>query len=300
MKIPSYSKVFAIGHREVHEILDDPVLVQEKIDGSQISFGLDCEGNLCIRSKGAEIFPEAPPKMFDRAVEVINLISAKLPKGIVFVGEYLSKPKHNTLAYSRTPNNFIVLFDAYMMESGEYLSQELLNAYAENLEFEAVPLYFEGKIDSLEQLEAFLDKDSKLGGAKVEGVVIKNYNKFTTDKKTMMAKLVSEKFKEINQVNWKKQNPSQGDVIEKIAMALTTEERWSKAAQHLAEKDVLKRSTKDIGPLIREVQSDVEKECEDMIKQMLFAHFWPKIKRKLTHGLPEWYKSLLAEEAFEE
>lgn len=35
--IPSYPKIYAVGHREVRDIFRFPVLVQEKIDGSQFS-----------------------------------------------------------------------------------------------------------------------------------------------------------------------------------------------------------------------------------------------------------------------
>lgn len=66
--LSGYSKVYALGHREILGILDDPVIVQEKIDGSQISFGV-IDGEISIRSKGADIYPESPPKMFKKAVD---------------------------------------------------------------------------------------------------------------------------------------------------------------------------------------------------------------------------------------
>lgn len=36
----SYPSIFAIGHRALAELLLDPVIVEEKVDGSQFSFGL--------------------------------------------------------------------------------------------------------------------------------------------------------------------------------------------------------------------------------------------------------------------
>jgi len=39
--IGSYPKVLALGHRYIKDILDGEHIVEEKLDGSQISFGLN-------------------------------------------------------------------------------------------------------------------------------------------------------------------------------------------------------------------------------------------------------------------
>jgi hypothetical protein len=140
-----------------------------------------------------------------------------------------------------------------------------------------------------------------LGGCKIEGVVIKNYNKFTDDKKTMMAKYVSTEFQEKHQVSWRKANPTRTDILDDIIETYRTEARWRKAVQHLRERGELEETPRDIGALIREVKDDVKDECEEEIKDRLFGYFWKKdIERSLTHGLPEWYKEQLANKLFEE
>ncbi|KKK80799.1 hypothetical protein LCGC14_2819850, partial [marine sediment metagenome] len=68
-KLRSYGKVYNIGHAAVVELFDDEVTVEEKIDGSQFSFGVDAVGELACRSKGAVIDVDAPPKLFAGAVE---------------------------------------------------------------------------------------------------------------------------------------------------------------------------------------------------------------------------------------
>ena len=71
----SYPSTFALGHRYVAELFHDPVLIEEKIDGSQISFGvfpvIDGVDELVlkVKSKGAEINVIAPEKMFSKAVQ---------------------------------------------------------------------------------------------------------------------------------------------------------------------------------------------------------------------------------------
>jgi hypothetical protein len=37
-KIHSYSKLYNIGHKAVEDLFNEEVLIQEKLDGSQISF----------------------------------------------------------------------------------------------------------------------------------------------------------------------------------------------------------------------------------------------------------------------
>ena len=73
-----------------------------------------------------------------------------------------------------------------------------------------------------------------------------------------------------------------------------------RAIQHLQEAGKLDSSPKDIGLLIREIPDDIKKECEDELKEKLFAWAWPHIRRTVTHGFPEFYKQQLMKSQFEE
>lgn len=67
--------------------------ISEKVDGSQFSFG-KINGNLRIRSKGAQLYINNPETMFKEGIEYVNSIKDELPEDIVFYCEYLKKPKH--------------------------------------------------------------------------------------------------------------------------------------------------------------------------------------------------------------
>jgi len=293
-RIGSYPEVYAIGHAAIKDIFEDPVRVQEKVDGSQFSMALS-EGVLHCRSKGQEVNIDAPDKMFSKAVELAK--DLPLHEGWVYRGEWLQKPKHNTLAYDRTPKWGFVIFD---IQTG--LEEYMLNTDAEvaRLGLESVPEFYVGKVESLEQLKGFLDRDSFLGGTKIEGVVVKNYDRFTKDKKAMLGKLVSERFKEIHGASWKERNPNSHDILTNLTTMYRTEARWEKAVQHLRDAGTLEGSPKDIGGLFKEVPQDIRKECEEEIKEALFARFWPLLSRSCTAGMAEWYKLKLAATAFEE
>lgn len=63
MQIYSYPSIYNIGHRAVQSIFSENVYVQEKVDGSQISFGRK-DGQLQIRSKNNDITYNTLTKMY--------------------------------------------------------------------------------------------------------------------------------------------------------------------------------------------------------------------------------------------
>ncbi len=286
--IHSYSTIYAVGHKAILELLSGPVVVEEKIDGSQLSFGL-IDGELQCRSRKQQMVMDAPEKMFEEAVKVIELLD--LHPGWIYRGEFLSKPKHNTLCYDRIPNNHIILFDVMIGEQ-TFLVPELKMKEAARLGLECIPLFARG-IVTLDDLKAFLNRESILGGAQVEGVVVKNYAQFAPDKKVAMGKLVSADFQEVHQKTWRKANPSKKDFVLEIIESLRTEARWQKSIQHLEEAGKLEGTPRDIGLLIKEVPADILTEEGERLKDIIFAHFWSDIRRGVTRGLPEWYKRQL-------
>lgn len=300
MKIWSYPKVYNLGHPKIEKLFHNPVVVQEKVDGSQISFGL-LDNELVIRSKGAEIFPDNPEKMFGLAVEVIKTLTPH--PGWVYRAEYLQKPKHNVLAYARVPQNHLMLYDIEP-NPNIFWDTPCVEAEANKMGLESVPTYayplFEDEpLLGLEDIKDFLQIDSCLGGQKVEGVVVKNYQQFGEDAKVLMGKYVSPEFKEIHGGEWRKANPTTKDIVQELINRYRTPARWGKAIQHLTERGILENSTKDIGLLMRELQQDSKEELSDEVKEILFEYYWPKIQRGLGGGFPEWYKERLLERQFE-
>jgi hypothetical protein len=297
MNIHSYSEIFNLGHRAIADLLKYPVIIEEKVDGSQFSFGKK-DGELWARSKGQELNMQAPEKMFVAGVNAVNELN--LTDGWIYRGEYLKSPKHNALAYERIPLNHVIIFD---IERGYYnfLSRLEKEDEAQRVGLEVVPILFRGTIESIETFNSLLEADSILGGQKIEGVVIKpeKYDLFGRDKKVLMGKYVSEKYREIQKVEWKKDNPQQSDILQVIAARITTAARWEKAIQHLREAGLIEDDPKDIGMLIREIPQDIQKECVDEIKDALWKWAWPQLSRMSTRGMPEWYKEKLLARAFD-
>lgn len=119
------------------------------------------------------------------------------------------------------------------------------------------------------------------------------------DHKTLMGKFVSERFKEVHKHAWTKDNPTSGDILDRLGKDFTSEARWMKAVQHLREAGLITDSPKDIGLLMPEVSKDLGKEEKEEIQRILWKWAWPHVQRAVTRGLPEWYKNELLRRQFE-
>lgn len=143
MKTSAFPKILHIGNKQISDLFDGVVEITENVDGSQLGFG-KVNGELFIRSKGKEQDLDNPDKMFEGAVEFAKTIADKLPDNIALYGEWLSKPKHNVLAYDRTPKNGIALFGVYNPETQEHYGMDIISEWAERLGVDTVPLLFNG------------------------------------------------------------------------------------------------------------------------------------------------------------
>ena len=294
MNIPSYPKIFTIGQRYTSDLFNHPVEITEKLDGSQIGFGR-FNGETIVRSKGRIIYE--PDKLFQRGWDYIQ--SRNLPEGIIFYGEYLNTPKHNTLKYDVVPRNNIALFGAMMYPSQKAYDRAFIEYYADALGLDVVPLLFHGEWRKpIHDLLEFLDDDSYLGGTKIEGIVVKNYQEIMIGGQVLpitSGKFVSEKFKELNHKTFGKEKTTKGNWITYLE-GFRTEARWRKAIEHMRDKGELTDSPKDIGPLIKEIVKDITEEHQEEIKDLLWKYFGKDLLRRSTSGFPEFYKEYLLEQ----
>lgn len=297
--IPTYPKIFQIGETYISNIFDSEVEITEKVDGSMFAFGIDNTGAIVMRSKGKELFMESHEKMFKKAVDFVIDRQTELLKrdpNTYFYGEYLEKPKHNTLAYASVPKNNIALFG--VCEKGIWQDYENIRLWSIILDCDVVPLLATKIIKSKEDLDEFHQMESYLGNQKVEGVVIKNYKQVVLiggHVYPVFAKYVRPEFKEVHNKEW----TSGKDKVQDFIDGFKTDARWNKAIIHLQEDGLLENSPKDIGKLIVEIQKDLFEEEETNIKQGLFDLFKAQISRKATTGFPEYYKAKLLGEQFE-
>lgn len=290
----SYGKIYGIGHAAVKDIWQKTVTIEEKIDGSQFSFG-QIDGRLRIKSHHQDISDIVGEwGLFTQALAYVRELNekGKLTPGFTYRGEVLQKPKHNKLEYERVPKHCIVGFDVAVGEE-QYLSYvDKVQAFAK-LDLEVVPYYYYGIVNNPDTVKTFLERRPLLGGKFIEGIVIKAYGVFGEDKKTLMAKYVSEAFKET-----KNAEPTGKDFLSEMIDSYRSEARWDKAIQRLKEQGKLANEPKDIGPLVGSIIADLKEEEGEAIAQKFLKHYWPHVARGCTGGFAEYYKRKLLDGAF--
>jgi hypothetical protein len=303
----SFPKIMQLGLKPVQSIFQDEVEITEKLDGSQFACGL-VDGELKFRSKGCEIFDGQVQDLFIPVVEYIKSIKHLLHNNVFLYGETFKKPKHNTLCYDTIPTHHFALFGVYDLTMDHWYGYEGIISIARAIDIDVVPLLFKGKIASdctiKNVLEEFLDRTSYLGGAKVEGVVIKNYSRQMCIAKDiytpfMAAKYVSESFKEVHRGRWNSEERPSGK-WESFCATYNSTARWDKAVIHLQERGLLTDSPKDIGLLLREINNDIENEEKNIICNFLWNIHKKELLSAATKGLAEYYKQRLITDTYGE
>lgn len=293
--IPKYPKILALGHRTIKNVFDGEVEVTEKIDGSQFSF-VKVDGELICRSKKKVLVNEAVDKLFEPAVKKVQEVKDEIPEGYVFFGETLMKPKHNTLEYSRVPKGNVALFGMMDMTTQEMQPHFVFSAWADRFDMDTVPILHFGQVNKPESLKELLELESYLGKTKIEGFVVKNYGLDALIGDVyypyLVGKFVSEKFKEKHDKG-QYGNRKRKQSLDEFIKSYRTEARWRKAVQHFKEEGKLVGEPKDIGPLIKEIQSDLVEECKEEILDWLWKEYSKQIMGTVIHGFPEKYKEWL-------
>ncbi len=292
--VHSYPKIWNMGHPAITLLLLDDVIVEEKVDGSQFSFGI-YNGEVACRSKGKQLILDNPEKMFTEAVATVRALAPLLRDGWTYRAEYLQTKRHNVLDYDRIPSMHLVVFDIHPGDHQHWLTHEEKAAECARIGLECVPLLHVGRIETLAELHDLTKRTSYLGGPQIEGFVIKNYSRFGKDGHPLFGKHVREDFKEQLDKSWKERHPSMSDIKADLGARLQTAARWQKAVQRMRERGELTNSPKDIGPLVREVQADLEAEAKAFVAEELMNWAWKDIVRIASRGIPEWWKGRLLE-----
>ena len=295
-----YPKVLQLGSYQTERALIGNVVVQEKIDGSQFRFWININGEVEYGSHHRQIHVGENYGMFKEAIEYLESIKEKIvfffPQMTYFFCEYLQKPKQNCLKYTNVPTNNLILFDMFF--DGKWFSYQSLQNNAMTLNIDVIPQFHTGEA-TIDLLRGFFDRESFLGGEKIEGVVVKNYHEdimIGGQLRPLFVKLVRSEFRERNSG----EHAGHKQTLEEWMGGFKTEARWQKAVQAMKEAGKLETSPRDIGPLFVHVHKDISEEEKENISHHLYRHFIGEILRRSTAGLADWYKELLVKNIFGE
>jgi hypothetical protein len=297
-----FQKIRALGHRTIKNLWKGNIEVTEKVDGSQYRFWTDEFGGHHHGSKNMELNPKDPDKLFSKTVQHMEGVRHLVAESMCLFGETLRAPQHNKLKYDRVPDGNLALWGAYDQQADEWMRHDVLVKLANQLGVEVAPLIctLPDNTDplTLDALDKLLDRESFLGGAKIEGLVFKNYDQQylvgDVDLPFLAGKFVSEAFKE--KMGVKKQK---GGTFDAYKESFRTEARWLKMIGAMRELGKLEYNPKDIGSLLKYGHADLEQEHDEEISAWLYKNFIKQIKSEAMRGFPEFYKRWLVENSDE-
>ena len=190
-----YEKIHRLGKEETDGILDTEFVVQEKIDGANISI-FQVDGKLRCGTRTRMLPEDESFNGFQEAVKSnlqLAMYFSRNPDNILY-GEWLVK---HTITYPDDAYRKIYLFDIYNSKTKEWATQEEVESEAEFLGLQYPRVFAKGKF-TVDEIKEFVGKSFIAPAG--EGVVLKSpgfINKFGDQ---VYAKVVHEKFKESNAV----------------------------------------------------------------------------------------------------
>lgn len=294
-RLRHYPKVLQLGEPRLDGFLNGVnVVVQEKLDGSQVRFGKLEDGTLKCGSHRVDFDPTPATGYFKPFYDYVhNELADLIAPGETYFAELVATQQHNTIAYGRTPKHGLYLFDALLGDDGWAEPAELLRL-ACNLDIDPPNLLASGP-QTKDDLGKLIGTESYLGGAIMEGVVVKNYDFLITGPESPIprpafGKYVRASFKEENAATW----AANKDIVSQIVAKYRTDARYEKAAQHVKDgPGGLEGNMRDLAKLIPELETDFELECRGAIEAMLYDRFRRDIVRGVVKGMPEWYRAKL-------
>lgn len=195
MTYKTYPKIHRLGKEETDNILDWELIVQEKVDGANVSIFWH-EGEVRCGTRTRMLPKDKSFRGFQEAVNANSKIADFLKENndLILYGEWLVK---HTITYPDEAYEKIYLFDVYSTILDEWYDQESVQEIAENLELQYPHIFATGKLTA-EEINEFVGKSAIAPAG--EGVVLKAkdfVNKFGDH---CYAKVVHQKFKEFNAI----------------------------------------------------------------------------------------------------
>lgn len=154
--------------KNVDFLLNTPLILLEKIDGSNLSINKD---NVFARTHSG------PPKhySFNFAKSIHASIKHKLVDGLDYFGEYCYA-KHS-IAYSELPGYFLLFgIRAYIDGNGWWKSWGSVKSFAKTLDIPTVPELEKIQVSSAKELQKAVEKhmnEPSVCGGEREGIVVR-------------------------------------------------------------------------------------------------------------------------------
>jgi hypothetical protein len=281
-----YSKIHRHGTKYTRNILGNKITIQEKIDGSNMSFRVDKYGNLRVFSRNREL---EESNNLSGAYEWahVNIDPEQLNPHHIYYGEWTAPHK---IKYLDKYHHSFYLFDVYNHQHDSYEPLNTIKLEAMSLGVPLTPILYDGPFLSDEHIESHVGMsgltESGLGG---EGIVVKSYDAVDSHGKQPFVKYVSDYFKEVKhkKTTDKKKSGSVDEVVE----ACITEARVEKQIHKMVESGVIGSDydITDMGAILKNMGSSI---YDDIIEEELHM-ILQAIRRKVGKQTPNVVKGIV-------
>lgn len=183
---------------EVKALLSEPVIVEEKVDGANLGFSVDEDGELRAQNRGSYLDVETPSGQWKPLKRWLSerryALADALGPDLMLFGEWCYAV--HSVRYTALPDWFLA-FDVYDRQKGQFWSVERRDRLASELAIATVPCRGAGRFE-LEGLRQLLDR-SVLTEGPAEGLYVRRE---ADGHLLMRAKLVRAEFTQAIDEHW--------------------------------------------------------------------------------------------------
>ena len=190
-----YRDDLQLSEEETELFLSQPIIIQEKIDATNIGVSLDRSRNPIFQKRGSKISPEeiVSSKEFSKLAKWFEIhedeLQEMLGRNKILFGEWCYA--QHTVHYDQLPSYFMA-FDIYDKEKKLFLPQKQVQHVLSPTDIQHNPILYEGVIKSREDLDGY-NVQSSFGSELREGVYLRIDSKTSNERR---AKLVRPEFLE--------------------------------------------------------------------------------------------------------
>ena len=226
---------------------DKCCIIEEKVDGSQINFWLDNNGELLVGGRRHMFDLDSPPPQVPSGRRAFGGEPGAHPAGSYLSGRGTDPTPTGHQGIRAGPQRIHHRIFDIQREDGSFLTPVDRNLAIKNLGVEYAHCFYVGPVTAPMLTDIICERDSMLGGT-IEGVVVKDHDDYGPNR--MMAKFVSDDFQEVHVQDWHHQ-PNPNAMITTLVQMLSTDARFRKALQTMEEDEILTGTGRDIGELCK-------------------------------------------------
>lgn len=262
-----YPDIERLGHednKDIFEYPDDNIVIEEKVDGGNGGVWIDDDKIIHFQTRNRDLTTDKDIKTFavQRASLTEWIKDKELNPDYIYYVEWMAR---HTINYTSAPGaiGFDIRLKHMANEEGPglFIGRDMKEQEFKRLNIPCIPLIWAGKVRDLKDKDPMelIGKSAFYDGI-MEGIVIKNYSrKSSFENHQLMAKLVTEQFKENNKAVFGSIKMKTSDAM-KMCDVYATEARIKKVILKMINEYGKKLEMGLMRDLYKEVVADIFKE----------------------------------------